>query len=139
MYHPSGASGAIGWGTTSRGGRFGVRFLYRVLGNFQVAYSFCPHSVAWGSIQPLTELSTEEFIWRQRATGAYSWQFCFPGCAECRSKNESSTFFPSSKSPWILQGSCTLLYNLYCSSFVHADFLLAMLMFNSGMNYQVKE
>ena len=34
-----------------------------VLGIFQVACSFCPHSVALGSTQPLTEMSTKEFPW----------------------------------------------------------------------------
>jgi len=35
----------------------------RVFGNFQLSYSFCPHSVALGSILPLTEMSTKEFPW----------------------------------------------------------------------------
>jgi hypothetical protein len=36
---------------------------YRVLGNFQATYSFCPHAVAWGSTHSLTEMSTKEFPW----------------------------------------------------------------------------
>jgi hypothetical protein len=35
----------------------------RVLGNFQVPYSFYTHSVALGSTQPLTKMSTKEFTW----------------------------------------------------------------------------
>jgi hypothetical protein len=31
--------------------------LGKILGNYQVTYSFCPHSVALGSTQPLTEVS----------------------------------------------------------------------------------
>jgi len=33
----------------------------RVLGNFQVTYSFCAHSVALGSTRRLAEMSTKEF------------------------------------------------------------------------------
>jgi hypothetical protein len=33
----------------------------KVLGNFGVTYSFCPQSVALGSTQSLTEMSTTEF------------------------------------------------------------------------------
>jgi hypothetical protein len=35
----------------------------RVLGSFQKPHSFCPHSVALVSVQPLTEMNTEEFPW----------------------------------------------------------------------------
>jgi hypothetical protein len=35
----------------------------RVLGKFQVTCSFCQHSVALGSTQPVTEMSTKEFPW----------------------------------------------------------------------------
>jgi len=31
------------------------------LGNFQASYSFCPHSVALGSTQPLTDMHTRGF------------------------------------------------------------------------------
>jgi hypothetical protein len=37
--------------------------LRKVLWNFQVTYSFRPHSAAVGSIQPLTEMCTKEFPW----------------------------------------------------------------------------
>jgi hypothetical protein len=33
----------------------------KVLGKFRVTYSFCAHSLALGSTQPLTEMSTKEF------------------------------------------------------------------------------
>jgi hypothetical protein len=38
--------------------------------NFQVADSFCPHSVALGSTQPRTEKSTGKFPWECSAAGA---------------------------------------------------------------------
>jgi len=41
-----------------------------VFGKYQVTYSFCPHSVALGSTQSLTELSTGEFIWGKIVAGA---------------------------------------------------------------------
>ena len=49
---------------------------------------FCPHSVAVVSTQPLTEMSSKEFPWRQSAAGEYSR----PGCTECQSKDGSPTF-----------------------------------------------
>jgi hypothetical protein len=33
----------------------------RVLGNFQVTYYFCAHSLTLGSTQSLTEISTKKF------------------------------------------------------------------------------
>ena len=38
--------------------------------NFQMADSFCPHSVALGSTQSRTEKSTEKFPWECGAAGA---------------------------------------------------------------------
>ena len=35
----------------------------RVLGNFEVPLSFCPHSVALGSTHTLTEMSAKGFPW----------------------------------------------------------------------------
>jgi hypothetical protein len=35
----------------------------RVLGNFHVTSSFCPHSVVLGFTQPLTEMTTRKFSW----------------------------------------------------------------------------
>jgi hypothetical protein len=35
----------------------------RILGSFQVTSYFCPHSVALGSTQILTEMSTRELPW----------------------------------------------------------------------------
>ena len=35
----------------------------RVLGNFQVTSSICPHLVAMWSTQPLTEMSAKELPW----------------------------------------------------------------------------
>ena len=37
--------------------------------NFQVADSFCPHSVVLGSTQSRTEKSSEEFPWECGAVG----------------------------------------------------------------------
>jgi hypothetical protein len=44
----------------------------RVLGSFQVAYSFWPLSVALGSTQPLKEMSTKKVPWGYNVAGAYS-------------------------------------------------------------------
>ena len=49
-----------------------------VLGNFQVTFSFCLHSVALGSNQPVMEMSTKEFPWGLNTAGAYSRQLCHP-------------------------------------------------------------
>jgi hypothetical protein len=38
---------------------------------FQVTYSFCPHLVALGSTQPLTEMSIKGFHWGE--SGAVAW------------------------------------------------------------------
>ena len=48
-------------GTAPQMGESGIDFR-RVLGNFQVTYSFCPHSVAVGSTQPLAETSTGRHV-----------------------------------------------------------------------------
>jgi len=40
--------------------------------DFQVSYSFWPHSVALDYSQPLTEVSTREYRWVLRAVGAWS-------------------------------------------------------------------
>jgi hypothetical protein len=42
-----------------------------VLGKFQVTYCFCPHSVALGSTQPVTEMGAKEFPWWQFAASAW--------------------------------------------------------------------
>ena len=35
----------------------------RVFGNFQVTYSFCPHTAALGSTQLLTDVNTKDLPW----------------------------------------------------------------------------
>ena len=53
----------------------------RFLGNFQVTYSFCPHSVAlWSTLHVM---STKEFPWGQ-STATYSWQLYHPSCADVK-------------------------------------------------------
>ena len=59
-FKPSG--GAAGCGITPRREVPGS-ISGRVLENIQMSYSFRPHSVALGSTQPLTEISTKEFTW----------------------------------------------------------------------------
>jgi hypothetical protein len=51
---------AVGWGHAAQDRRWGS-ITSRVLENFQLSYSFCPHSVALGSTQPLTDISTKGF------------------------------------------------------------------------------
>jgi hypothetical protein len=58
-----GKHGAVGWGTVPQDGQFQVRFLVGSLEIFEVNYSFCSHSVALGSMQPLTEMGAKEFPW----------------------------------------------------------------------------
>jgi len=44
----------------------------RVLEEFQLTYYFCVHSLARGSTQAPTEISTKKFHGAQSAAGAYS-------------------------------------------------------------------
>jgi len=41
----------------------------RVVGNFQVTRSFCPHSVALGCCHPVTEMSTKELLAKRSVDG----------------------------------------------------------------------
>jgi hypothetical protein len=101
----AGVSGdAVGWGIVPQDGRLWARFLVGSLEIFQVTYSFCPHSVALGSTQLLTEMSTKEFSWGWSVTGTQSWQLCHPSCAKCQSKDGSLTFPSPSEFPWLVTG-----------------------------------
>lgn len=67
----------------------------RVFGNFLVSYSFWPHSVALEYSQPLREVSTKEYPWVLRASGAWSWQLCRHIYPECEIMDESQRSIPS--------------------------------------------
>ena len=51
---------AVGWGNAPQDRRWGS-LTSKVLGNFQVNYSFSPHSMALGSTEPLIDISTKGF------------------------------------------------------------------------------
>jgi hypothetical protein len=82
------SSGAVGWGNAPQDERFRVSISGMGLGNFKLNCSFCPQSVALGSNQPLTEMSSKGFPWK------YISQICRPGWAKCHAKNESPKFHP---------------------------------------------
>ena len=90
--HTEASGGAVGWGTTPQYG------MSRVLGRFQVTYTFCPHSASLRSTQPLTEMSTKEFPLAYSAAGARSCQLYSPSCVKRHSKEQSPTFHPSKSS-----------------------------------------
>jgi hypothetical protein len=58
---------------------------------FSSICSFCPHSVVLESTQLLTQTSTMIFPWWQSAAGAWGWQLCLAGYAECQSNDGSPT------------------------------------------------
>ena len=57
-----GRGGAVCWALRHKTGGSGF--------NFQVADSFCPHSVALGFTQPRIEMSTEKFSWHWSGTSS---------------------------------------------------------------------
>jgi hypothetical protein len=65
---------AVGWGTALQAGRSRVRFPMVSLRLFTDTILPTALSMALGSTQRLTEMSTRNISWRVKAAGTYGWQ-----------------------------------------------------------------
>ena len=59
----------------------------RVLGNFQVTYSFRAHSLALGSTQTLREMSTKKYLGHKVQPARRGDSSAVLKCVECPSKD----------------------------------------------------
>jgi len=93
----------------------------RVLGNFQVTYSFCPHSVSLGVHSASNRNKNQRISLGWCTASAYSCQLCHPSCAEYQSKNGCPTFHFPSESSQLVMGNLPLqcLKSGFCDSSSH--------------------
>ena len=82
----------------------------RALGNFQVTYSFCPHSLAPGSTQPLTEMSIKEFPWGKVGLARTADNSAVLAVPNVKLRVEAQHSIPLSESSRLVAGSFTFIF-----------------------------
>lgn len=79
----------------------------RVLGNFKVTYSFCPHSAVLRYAQTLTEMSTKEFPWGKMRPGREADSSAVLVVSNVTVRKEAQNFIPPlSLRNWLRERVC---------------------------------
>jgi hypothetical protein len=107
-----GRGGAVGWGTALQTGRSRIRFPIMSVDFFTI--DFVGRTMALGSTQPLTEMSTRNIPWGINAASAYGWQPTTFLCRLSRNLGASTSWNPVGQSRPVM-GLRYLRYYRTCS------------------------